>query len=278
MVIRKSFVAATISLVQVLVTFYAFGWVWFLKSEVLWLQYWAQRGSWKMPDGTKLFWFLIHKEPGCQSCWAPSSSHWNLWPQANAARSAWFNSLGWHCCRTCPTPQLSFGSTEGHDSVNKLRTCKEALGKARNWCPTVPSLLFLLKPFFFFFHFIQVLNVFSVKHSSTLLALFWFSRSWQETDLEIEIWILGLSLKSCLLSLFSALYHILMEEKNPWDHSYLCYTEGHGYNLFLKMRLGSTHELYSGDCFIFWFGLGCFSASSSFYSEVHQNSNQNTWN
>lgn len=132
--------------------------------------------------------------------------------------------------------------------------------------------------FFLFFHFIQVLNVFSVKHSSTLLALFWFSRSWQETDLEIEICILGLSLKSCLLSLFSALYHILMEEKNPWDHSYLCYTEGHGYNLFLKMRLGSTHELYSGDCFIFWFGLGCFSASSSFYSEVHQNSNQNTWN
>lgn len=155
---------------------------WFLKSKVLWLQYWAQWGSWKMPDGTKLFWFLIHKEPNCQSCWASSSSHWNQWPQANPARSAWFSSQDWQCCRTCTHHSWALRTQKEMIVSIKSGHAKKPWGKARDWCPTVPSFFFWS---FFFAFFIQVLSVFSVNHSSTLLALFWFRSSWQETDLEI---------------------------------------------------------------------------------------------
>lgn len=100
---------------------------------------------------------------------------------------------------------------------------KKPWGKARDWCPTVPSFFFWRFLFFFAF-FIQVLRALTTAP----LCLLYFDLVGPGRKLiwkykfapQVSVW----SHTCWIFSLFCSTF--LWGKKNPCDHSYLWYTEG----------------------------------------------------
>lgn len=150
-------------LVQCFIIFMPIAEGWFLRSEVLWLQNWAQWGSWKMPDGTKLFWFLIHKEPNLVML---SIQQLPLKSGPRPVLLEVFCLVHWIDTSAQPALFHSWALRIWKEMIVsvKCRDAEKPLGKTRDWCPTIPFFTCV----FSYVFFILVLSLFSVYNCSTL--------------------------------------------------------------------------------------------------------------
>lgn len=147
---------------------------------------------------------------------------------------------------------------------------KKPWGKARDWYPTVPS-FFLLK---LFLHFSFKCWV-SFPLTTAPLCQLYFDLAGPGRKLIWKyksVW----SHTCWIFSLFCST--LLWGKKSSWSFLFVVHWRAwlQPVEQLIKIHLGFTHEVYYGDCLVFRFILECFSASSSFYPETHQNSNRNT--
>lgn len=158
-------------LVQCFIIFMPIAEGWFLRSEVLWLQNWAQWGSWKMPDGIKLFWFLIHKEPNLVML---SIQQLPLKSGPRPVLLEVFCLVHWIDTSAQPALFHSWALRIWKEVIVsvKCRDAEKPLGKTRDWCLLFLSFLVCSLKCFSSWCWVSFLYT-----TALLSALLWFSRT-----------------------------------------------------------------------------------------------------